>query len=110
MKTLTRVALAFLFSASSFMYAAGDSTRPASVQTKGIMLSGKVTEDGKQFVADDDNRWSISNTEATRGLESRYAIVKCRMDVAKRAIHVLSVEEPAESKHKAHLGDAAFRR
>jgi len=74
------------------------------------MLSGKVSEDGKQFIADDDNRWTIANADAIKGLEDRYVILKCRMDVDKRTIRVLSAEDPSEAKHTAHLGDAAFRR
>lgn len=110
MRRLPCAVLAFFLLASPFTYAAGDNTRPTSAHSKGVVLSGKVSDDGKQLVADDDNNWKVTNMDALKGLEGRYVTVKCRMDVSKQAIHVLSVEEPSETKHTAHLGDAAFRR
>ena len=110
MRRLPTAALAFCLLALPLTSVAGDNTRPASANTKGIILSGKVSDDGKQFVADDDNSWNIANTETLKGLEGRYVVVKCRMDLNKRAIRVLSVEQPSETTPTAHLGDAAFRR
>jgi hypothetical protein len=110
MTRLSSAALAFFLFASPCTYAAGDSTRPADAHAKGVNLSGKVSDDGKLFVADDENNWSVINLDSLKGLEGRYVVVKCRMDVSKQAIRVLSVEEPSPSKHTAHLGDAAFRR
>jgi len=103
-------ALAFFLLVAPLTYAGSDSARPAAPQTKGILLSGKVSDDGKQFLADDDNSWKVTNLDALKGLAGRYVLVKCRMDVSNRAIRVLSVEEPSETRHAAHLGDAAFRR
>ena len=89
---------------------AGDSTHASSGYTKSITLSGKVSPDGKIFQADDENNWNVSNALSLKGLEGRYVTVRCRMDVANRAIRVLSVEEPSDKKRSAYLGDAAFRR
>jgi hypothetical protein len=75
-----------------------------------VILAGKVSDDGKRLLTDDENKWSVANVDALKGLEGRYITVKCRMDVSKQSIRVLSVEEPSETKHAAHLGDAAFRR
>lgn len=110
MTKLPCAALAFFLLAAPLTHAAGDSTRPTNAQTKSILLSGKVSDDGKQFLADDDNTWTLSNRDLVKGLEGRFVLVKCRMDISNRAIRVLSVEEPLDTKHAAHLGDAAFRR
>jgi hypothetical protein len=75
-----------------------------------VILAGKVSDDGKRLLTDDENKWSVANVDALKGLEGRCITVKCRMDVSKQSIRVLSVEEPSETKHAAHLGDAAFRR
>jgi len=96
--------------AAPLIFAGSDNGHPATAQTKGILLSGKVSDDGKQLLADDDNSWKVANLDALKGLAGRYVLVKCRMDVTNRAIRVLSVEEPSETRHAAHLGDAAFRR
>lgn len=110
MRRFPCIGFAFFLLAGPFTYAAGDNTHPTSVHTKGVTLSGKVSADGKQLVADDENAWTVKNSDTLKGLERRYVTVKCRMDLDKRAIRVLSVEEPSETKHTAHLGDAAFRR
>ena len=113
MKRFSCATLALLFLTSTFaatLASACDGTHPQAVSTKGMELSGKVSDDGKVLTADDDNDWHITNIEILKGLEGRYVTVKCRMDVSKRAIRVLSVEEPSETRHTAHLGDAAFRR
>jgi hypothetical protein len=68
-----------------------------------------VSTDGKALIAEDDNIWSVSNAGALKGLEGRYVIVKCRMDVAKHAIRVLYVIQPL-ARHSANLNDSAFRR
>ena len=114
MKRLSMAALALLLCVSPCIRARGapfgDGTRPAAASTKGMNLSGKVSDDGKIFTADDENDWRVTNTDLLKGFEGRFIVVKCRMDVSKQAIRVLSVEEPSDTKHTAHFGDAAFRR
>ena len=105
---LTSFLLLSAFSLTQHAYA-GDGTHPSALLAKCIELSGKVSDDEKVFTADDDNTWRISNTELVKGLAGRYVTVKCRMDVNKRAIRVLAVQDP-ENTHSARLGDAAFRR
>ena len=85
-----------------------DKTRVAHV--KGINLSGKVSNDGKMFLADDDNTWSVSNSDLLKGFEGRNVTVNCRMDLNKRAINVLDVLERHLAKYKASYKDDAFRR
>jgi hypothetical protein len=86
----------------------GDTTRSTAV-AKGMNLSGKVSSDGKTFLADDDNKWTVSNPAALKGQEGRYVTVKCRMDLNHRAIHVLSVYQAEAGMNRAG-GDSAFRR
>ena len=86
----------------------GDSAR-TSDHAKGVSISGKVSQDGKMFVADDDNTWSIANLGALKGLEGRWVTVKCRMDLSKRSIQVMDVLQ----RHLTTLSnssDSAFRR
>ena len=87
---------------------AADSTRPAA-QARGVNLSGRVSADAKVLVTDDDSAWFVSNADTLNGFENLYVTVKCRMDLKKGAIRVLSVVEPATSR-RSHLSDAAFRR
>jgi hypothetical protein len=111
MRRIVLATLAFLLMASSLIATAatppGDNTR---VHTKGVILSGQVSSDGKTLRTDDDNDWSISNVDAIKGLQGRYVTVNCRIDANKRAIRVIFVVETAPTKHAASLGDSAFRR
>src|SRR5215470_14918978 len=85
-----------------------DKTRVAHV--KGVNLSGQVSKDGKMFLADDENTWSVSNSDLLKGFEGRNVTIKCRMDLNQRAIHILDVLERHLAKYKASYKDNAFRR
>jgi hypothetical protein len=108
-RVLAIIAVASLFTAVQASSLPGDSTRSAAVSGKGMNLSGKVSGDGKTFLADDDNKWVVSNPGALRGQEGRYITVKCRMDLNHRAIHVLSVHQD-QAGMKPAASDSAFRR
>ncbi|HWX53369.1 MAG TPA: hypothetical protein VN176_02135 [Verrucomicrobiae bacterium] len=106
--SLALVALASLLTAVQAAALPGDNTRSAVAHAKGVNLSGKVSDDGQTFLTDDDNKWIVSNAGALKGQEGRYVTVKCRMDLTRRAIHVLSVhQDQAELKY---TGDSAFHR
>ena len=109
---MRRISLASLLIASLFAAQAaalpGDST-PRPGQTKGVTLSGQVSNNGKMLVTDDDNNWTVSNAETLKALQGRYVTVKCRIDQKNSAIRVLYIIEPSETKH-ANWGDSAFRR
>jgi hypothetical protein len=77
---------------------------------KGVDLAGKVSGDGKALLADDDNAWTVNNTEALKGLEGRHVTVKCRMDVTKHTIRIFYVMHPLIVTRSANLNDSAFRR
>ena len=90
--------------------AAGDYNRTPKVHVKGVNLSGQVSKDGKMFLADDENTWSVSNSDLLKGFEGRNVTIKCRMDLNQRAIHILDVLERHLAKYKASYKDNAFRR
>jgi hypothetical protein len=67
--------------------------------TKAVTLSGKVSDDGKSFVSDKDNKsWTVSNPEALKGHEGHEVKVKAHEDASKNEIHVVSVKMKGESK------------
>jgi len=111
MKRIPLAALVFALVATLFVLQdsaqAGDNMR---VLSKGVTLSGQVSPDGKVLRTDDDNDWNVSNTDALKGFQGRYVTVKCRIDQDKRAIRILHVIEPDQSRRSANLGDPAFRR
>jgi hypothetical protein len=102
------LALVSLLTASGTAMLLGDGMRPAGAYAKSIELSGKVSDDAKSFLADDGNQWIISNAAAVKGREGRNVVLHCRMDLTKRAIHVLGIRQ--EQSQRPTLGDAAFRR
>lgn len=87
----------------------GETAKQPGVYAKGVNLAGKVSNDGKTLVTDDDNIWIVTNADILKGFEGRDATLKCRMDPDHHAIRVLTVVEP-ELKHPANLSDSAFRR
>jgi hypothetical protein len=61
--------------------------------------SGKVSDDGKSFVSDKDNKsWTVSNPEALKGHEGHEVRVKAHEDAARKEIHVVSVKMKGEGK------------
>ena len=70
-----------------------DNMKADSMSKKALSVSGKVSEDGKMFVSDKDNKtWTISNPEAVKGHEGHHVAVKAHVDAAKNEIHVTSVK------------------
>lgn len=100
------VLLASLLTGLAMAMPLGEGMRPAGA--KSIELAGKVSNDATSFLADDGNQWAISNAASVKGREGRHVVVDCRMDVAKRAIHVFGVRP--QQAEGARMGDSAFRR
>jgi hypothetical protein len=107
-KATAAMVLASLLTASGIAMPPGDGLRPSGASAKSVDLAGKISDDAKSFLADDGNDWTISNVAAVKGREGRNVVLQCRMDLAKRALHVLGIR--GEQSQKARLGDAAFRR
>jgi len=78
---------------------------------KAVILSGKVSDDGKMIISDTNEKWAVSNTDALMGREGQPITVKCRLDLEKNKVQIISVKRADnESKYAANKGDSAFRR
>jgi len=82
-----------------------------SSTAKSITISGRVSEDGKSFIAKNGEPWSVTNPEALAGRQSKQVKVKCQKDSANHTVRVLSVKPvAAQVKYAPNPGDSAFRR
>ena len=78
---------------------------------KALMVSGRVSNDGKTFLTDVDSDWTVSNPEILKGHEGNQITVKCYVDTERNTIHVLSVKRTAsEANYATNHSDSAFRR
>ena len=60
--------------------------------TKLVPLHGTVSDDGKTFTDDRDQKaWTVQNPEALKGHEGHHVSVKARVHADKGEIHVVSV-------------------
>ncbi len=102
MKRLIPIVFAFVL-LLSLLALAQDTTKPDMQQqptattekmtTKAVALSGKVSDDGKSFVSDKDNKsWTVDNPDALKGHEGHEVTLKAHVDEAKNVIHVASVK------------------
>jgi hypothetical protein len=88
----------------------GDSARQAAPR-KAVTLSGRVSEDAKAFVSDQDDVWEVSNAKVLIGHQGQQVVVKCQLYPDKNEMRVLSVSgAQGEVKYAAYRGDSAFRR
>jgi len=70
-----------------------DNMKADTTAKKAVSVSGKISDDGKMFLSDKDNKnWMISNPEAVKGHEGDHVTVKAHVDVAKNEIRVASVK------------------
>lgn len=69
-----------------------DNMKADNMSKKAVSVSGKVSDDGKMFMSDTDNKnWMISNPEAVKGHEGHHVTLKAHLDADKNEIHVTSV-------------------
>jgi hypothetical protein len=84
---------------------------PQSMSGKTVTISGKVSDDAKMVVSDSNEKWAVSNPETLTTRTGQQVTVKCRLDLEKNKIQVLSVKPAAsETRYAINRGDAAFRR
>ncbi len=70
-----------------------DTMKTDTMAKKAVSVSGKVSNDGKMFTSDKDNKmWTVTNPEALKGHEGHHVTVKAHLDTAKNEIHVTSVK------------------
>jgi hypothetical protein len=78
---------------------------------KALVVSGKVSNDGRTLLTDLDTEWNISNSEILKGREGSLVTLKCYVDSDRNQIRVLSVKTAQpETKYASRQGDSAFRR
>ena len=74
-----------------------DNMKADNMSKKTVSVSGKISDDGKMFMSDKDNKnWMISNPEAVKGHEGHHVTVKAHLDPAKNELHVTSVKMAKE--------------
>lgn len=82
-----------------------------TTSTKPLIVSGKVSSDGRILLTDIDSEWTVANSESVKGFEGRMVKVKCYVDTEKSRIHVLSVKKDDQNfSYTARQTDSAFRR
>lgn len=68
---------------------------PLSSGTKAILVSGRVSADGKHFSfdrdSDSDSEWNVSNVKALKDHKGSLVTVRCYVDATRNQIQVLSV-------------------
>lgn len=70
-----------------------DNMKADNMSKKAVSVSGKVSDDGKMFMSDTDNKnWMISNPEAVKGHEGHHVTLKAHLNADKNEIHVTSVK------------------
>ena len=70
-----------------------DTMTSEKASTPAVSLSGKVSDDGKTFLSDKDNKsYTISNPDALKGHEGHHVILSANVDAAKNEINVKSVK------------------
>ena len=83
----------------------------SAMSSKPLVVSGKVSSDGKSLLTDIDSEWAVSNPEVLKGHEGRRVTVRCYVDTEQSRIQVLRVKkEDSELKYAVKHDDSAFRR
>ena len=87
-----------------------DNMKTDNMSKKAVSVSGKVSDDGKMFVSDKDNKtWTISNPEALKGHEGHHLTVKAQIDAAKDEIHVTTVKM-AEGQMRDNMNNDSMKK
>jgi hypothetical protein len=82
-----------------------------AMSSKPLVVSGKVSPDGKSLLTDIDSEWAVSNPAVLKGHEGRRVTVKCYVDTEKSRIQILRVKkEEGDLKYAIRHDDSAFRR
>jgi len=95
-------ALALLMSG---LAVAQDTMKPDSMKsdaaTKAISVTGKISDDGKTFVNDQDGKsWTINNADAVKGHEGHHVTLKAHVDADKNEVHVMSLKMAKDTAQK----------
>jgi hypothetical protein len=105
------VVAAFLFTSVAAAQTPGADTSKASAPAKIVSISGKVSDDGKNFLAKHGESWSIANPEAIAGHIGHELKLKVQVLAASHQIQVLAVKVLAtQVRLVANPSDSAFHR
>lgn len=90
-------ALALVISVVAPVSWAQDTMKNDSMQgdasKKAIDVKGKISDDGKTFVADKDGKsWTIINPDAVKGHEGHHVILNAHVYADKMEVHVMSLK------------------
>jgi hypothetical protein len=94
-------ALAMCASALAQDNAVASQPQPATFLAKPLMVSGKVSLDGKKLLTDIDSEWTVSNADALKGHEGSVVRVKCYVDTEKSSIKILSIKREGDDSSYA---------
>ncbi|HYM79067.1 MAG TPA: hypothetical protein VE377_24040 [Candidatus Dormibacteraeota bacterium] len=90
---------------------ASASKQENSPAAKPLVVSGRVSSDGKTLMTDIDSEWKVSNADALKGYEGRLVRVRCYVDSKADRIEILSVKkDDGQLTYAARHADSAFRR
>jgi hypothetical protein len=86
-------------------------TTRALVRQKAVTISGQVSHEGKTFVSEEGDIWSVSKPSILAGHQGQQVSVKCQVHSENNEIYVLSVEAALQGvKSASNKSDSAFRR
>jgi hypothetical protein len=71
--------------------AKADRTNAQMGAAKSIVISGRVSSDGKRFLVDTDSEWDVSNARILKGREGSLVTVKCYVDADRNQLQIVSV-------------------
>jgi hypothetical protein len=85
---------AFLFSTLAFaQYTTNQQDTMAKSDTSVKSVMGKISDDGKTFTSDKDNKtWTIQNPDAVKGHEGHHVVLKAHVYPDKNEVHVMSLK------------------
>jgi pentapeptide MXKDX repeat protein len=71
----------------------------ADASSKAIKVMGKISDDGKSFVGDKDQKtWTIVNPDAVKGHEGHHVVLTAHVYPDKMEVHVMSLKMAAGAK------------
>ena len=65
----------------------------ADGSSKAVQVTGKISDDGKMFVNDKDNKsWTITNPDTVKGHEGHHVTLTAQCNANKNEVHVMSLK------------------
>ena len=88
------IALAILtFGVAAAQDTMNHDTMKADASKKAMKITGKISDDGKTFTNDADNKsWDIVNPDAVKGHEGHHVILTAHVYADKNQVHVMSLK------------------